>query len=80
MKYSESALEDALIHGWSNPSRTRKDFAFIARQKRLPSGVRWYRVIHVFHRRLRCRVIIDLKSGKFTHPMLAKELVSKLCP
>jgi len=45
-----------------------KDFAFIARQKRLRVGDEWYRVdLMFFHRRLRCLVIIDLKIGKFTH-------------
>src|SRR5204863_5740275 len=44
------------------------DFAFIGRQKRLRIGEEWYRVdLLLFHRRLRCLVIIDLKLGKFTH-------------
>jgi len=37
-EYSESALEDALIHRWSNSYLNSKDFAFIARQKTAASG------------------------------------------
>ncbi len=55
-EYSESALEDALIHRLEQfLLELGKDFAFIARQKRLRVGDEWY------------RVIIDLKIGKFTH-------------
>src|SRR5205814_2787716 len=44
------------------------DFAFVGRQKRLRIGEEWYHVdLLLFHRRLRCLVIIDLKLGKFTH-------------
>jgi YhcG PDDEXK nuclease domain len=44
------------------------DFAFIGRQRRLRIGDEWYRVdLIFFHRKLRCRVVIDLKLGKFTH-------------
>ena len=44
------------------------DFAFIARQKRLRIGGKWYRVDLVFyHRRLRCLVLIELKTGEFSH-------------
>jgi len=44
------------------------DFAFIARQRRLPIGDEWYRIdLRFSHRRLRCLVVIDLKIGKFTH-------------
>jgi predicted nuclease of restriction endonuclease-like (RecB) superfamily len=68
-EYSESALEDALIHRLEQfLLELGKDFAFIARQKRLRVGDEWYRVdLMFFHRRLRCLVIIDLKIGKFTH-------------
>ncbi len=31
-------------------------------------GTEWYRIdLLLFHRRLRCLVVIDLKIGKFTH-------------
>src|ERR1700733_4312822 len=44
------------------------DFTFIGRQRRLRVGDAWYRIdLLLFHRRLRCLVIIDLKTGKFTH-------------
>lgn len=68
-EYSESALEDALIHRLEQfLLELGNDFAFIARQKRLRVGDEWYRVdLMFFHRRLRCLVIIDLKIGKFTH-------------
>jgi predicted nuclease of restriction endonuclease-like (RecB) superfamily len=68
-EYSESALEDALIHRLEEfLLELGNDFSFIARQKRLRVGDEWYRVDLLFyHRRLRCLVIIDLKIGKFAH-------------
>jgi predicted nuclease of restriction endonuclease-like (RecB) superfamily len=40
------------------------DFTFVGRQRRLRVGDTWYRVdLMFFHRRLRCLVIIDLKTG-----------------
>jgi predicted nuclease of restriction endonuclease-like (RecB) superfamily len=68
-EYSESALEDALIHRLEEfLLEPGNDFSFIARQKRLRVGDEWYRVdLLFFHRRLRCLVIIDLKIGKFAH-------------
>lgn len=68
-EYSESALEEALIHHLEHfLMELGNDFAFIARQRRLRIDDQWYRVdLLFFHRRLRCLVIIDLKLGKFTH-------------
>ena len=68
-EYSESALEEALIHRLEHfLLELGSDFAFMARQKRLRVGNEWYRIdLLFFHRRLRCLVIIDLKIGKFTH-------------
>ena len=68
-EYSESDLEDALIHHLENfLMELGGDFAFIGRQRRLRIGGEWYRVdLLFFHRRLRCLVVIDLKLGKFTH-------------
>ena len=68
-EYSESDLEDALIHHLEAfLLELGGDFAFIARQKRLRVGNRWYRVDLVFyHRSLRCLVLIDLKIGEFSH-------------
>lgn len=68
-EYSETDLEDALIHSLEEfLLELGNDFTFVARQKRLRVGDTWYRVDLVFfHRLLRCLVIIDLKIGEFTH-------------
>ena len=68
-EYSENDLEEALIHHLETfLLELGSDFAFIARQKRLRVGNKWYRVDLVFyHRRLRCLVLIDLKIGEFSH-------------
>ncbi len=43
-------------------------FTFVARQKRIRVGAVWYRIdLLLYHRVLRCLVIIDLKRGTFTH-------------
>src|SRR5439155_22503894 len=62
-EYSESELEEALIqHLETFLLELGGDFTFVARQRRLRIGDRWYRVDLVFfHRRLRCLVILDLK-------------------
>ena len=68
-EYSESALEEALILQLESfLLELGNDFTFVGRQRRLRVGDAWYRVdLLLFHRRLRCLVIIDLKTGKFTH-------------
>jgi predicted nuclease of restriction endonuclease-like (RecB) superfamily len=68
-EYSESELEEALLkHLEHFLLELGSDFAFIGRQRRLRIGDTWYRVdLLLFHRRLRCLVVIDLKIGKFTH-------------
>lgn len=68
-EYSESDLEEALVHQLEDfLLELGGDFTLIGRQKRLRIGDEWYRVDLVFyHRRLRCLVIIDLKIGKLTH-------------
>ncbi|MEA2084620.1 MAG: PDDEXK nuclease domain-containing protein [Thermodesulfobacteriota bacterium] len=68
-EYSENDLEEALIHHLETfLLELGSGFAFIARQKRLRVGNKWYRVDLVFyHRRLRCLVLIDLKVGEFSH-------------
>ena len=68
-EYSETDLEEALIvHLERFLLELGHDFAFIARQRRLRIGQKWYRVdLIFFHRRLRCLVVIDLKVGEFTH-------------
>ena len=68
-EYSERDLEEALIqHLEAFLLELGPDFTFIARQKRLRVGDTWYRIdLVLYHRRLRCLVIIDLKIGKFDH-------------
>jgi len=68
-EYSESDLEDALVHHLETfLLELGGDFTFVGRQRRLRIGGVWYRVdLIFFHRRLRCLVIIDLKLGPYTH-------------
>jgi predicted nuclease of restriction endonuclease-like (RecB) superfamily len=68
-EYTENDLEDALVSKLESfLMELGSDFAFIGRQKRLRIGEEWYRVdLLLFHRRLRCLVVVDLKLGKFTH-------------
>ncbi|MFN7936822.1 MAG: PDDEXK nuclease domain-containing protein [Bryobacteraceae bacterium] len=68
-EYSESDLEEALIGDLERfLMELGNHFAFIARQRRLRIGTEWYRIdLLLFHRQLRCLVVIDLKIGKFTH-------------
>lgn len=68
-EYSESELEDALIrHLEWFLLELGNGFTFVARQKRIRIGTEWYRIdLMLYHRVLRCLVLIDLKRGKFTH-------------
>ncbi len=68
-EYSESELEDALIHKLEDfLLEMGYGFTFVARQKRLCIDDEWYRIdLLLYHRKLRCLVVIDLKIGKFTH-------------
>jgi predicted nuclease of restriction endonuclease-like (RecB) superfamily len=68
-EYSETDLENALIQYLEQfLLELGNDFTFVARQKRMRVGTEWYRVdLVLFHRRLRCLVVVDLKLGKFTH-------------
>lgn len=68
-EYSESDLEEALVrHLEWFLLELGNGFAFVARQKRIRIGAEWYRIdLVLFHRALRCLVLIDLKRGKFTH-------------
>ena len=68
-EYSESDLEEALIHHLEEfLLELGGDFTFVGRQKRLRVGDSWYRVdLVLYHRRLRCLVIIDLKLDEFSH-------------
>jgi predicted nuclease of restriction endonuclease-like (RecB) superfamily len=68
-EYSENDLEEALIlHLEKFLLELGNDFAFVGRQRRLRIGHEWFRVdLLLFHRRLRCLVIIDLKIGPLVH-------------
>lgn len=68
-EYSESALEEALIrHLQWFLLEMGTGFTFVGRQKRIRIGDSWYRMdLLLYHRRLRCLVIVDLKRGKFSH-------------
>lgn len=68
-EYSENDLEDALIHHLESfLLEMGTDFTFVARQKRIRVGDDWFRMdLLLYHRRLRCLVIIDIKIGKFDH-------------
>jgi predicted nuclease of restriction endonuclease-like (RecB) superfamily len=68
-EYSESELEESLIkHLESFLLELGEDFTFAGRQKRLRIGDTWFRIdLVLFHRRLRCLVLIDLKLGKLNH-------------
>ena len=68
-EYSESELEEALIHRLEDfLLELGSDFTFVGRQRRLRIDQTWYRVdLLLFHRRLRCLVIIDLKLSSLTH-------------
>jgi predicted nuclease of restriction endonuclease-like (RecB) superfamily len=67
--YAESDLEDALVrHLEAFLLELGNDFTFVARQKKIRVGKQWYRIdLLLFHRRLRCLFIFDLKLGRFTH-------------
>lgn len=68
-EYSESQLEDALIHRLEDfLLELGGDFTFVGRQRRLRIGESWFRVdLLFFHCRLRCLVIIDLKLTELSH-------------
>lgn len=68
-EYSENDLEEALIrHLEWFLLEMGAGFTFVARQKRIRIGGVWYRIdLLLYHRGLRCLVVIDLKTGEFTH-------------
>jgi predicted nuclease of restriction endonuclease-like (RecB) superfamily len=68
-EYSETELEDAIIrHLEWFLLELGSGFAFVARQKRIRIGDEWYRLdLLLYHRRLKCLVVVDLKIGKFSH-------------
>jgi predicted nuclease of restriction endonuclease-like (RecB) superfamily len=64
-EYSEAELEEALIrHLETFLLELGNEFTFVGRQRRMRVGDTWHRVdLLLYHRGLRCLVIIDLKSG-----------------
>lgn len=68
-EYSESELEEALIHHLADFLMELGDnFAFVGRQRRLRLDDSWFRVdLLFFHRQLKCLIVIDLKVGKFSY-------------
>jgi predicted nuclease of restriction endonuclease-like (RecB) superfamily len=68
-EYSESQLEDALIHHLEGfLMEMGGAFAFVGRQKRLRIDHEWFRVdLLFFHRKLRSLIIVDLKTGPLKH-------------
>lgn len=68
-EYSESELEEELIrHLESFLLELGSGFTFVARQKRIRIGNTWYHIdLLLYHRSLRCLVVIDLKMGTFSH-------------
>jgi predicted nuclease of restriction endonuclease-like (RecB) superfamily len=68
-EYSEGDLEEALIQRLADfLLELGDDFTFLGRQRRLRIDDTWFRVdLLLFHRRLRCLVIIDLKAGRFSY-------------
>ena len=68
-EYSESELEAALIQRLEDfLLELGEGFTFLGRQRRLRIDQTWYRVdLLLFHRKLRCLVIIDLKLGSLNH-------------
>ena len=68
-EYSETDLEDAIVrHLESFLLELGAGFTFVARQKRIRIGDEWYRIdLLLYHRALRCLVVVDLKLGRFSH-------------
>ncbi len=67
--YSESDLETAIINNLEHfLLELGKGFTFVARQKRITSGVKHFYIDLVFYNRpLKCFVLIDLKIGELKH-------------
>lgn len=68
-EYSESDLEDALVtHLAEFLLELGDDFTFLGRQRRLRIDDTWFRVdLVLYHRTLRCLLLIDLKIGRFSY-------------
>jgi predicted nuclease of restriction endonuclease-like (RecB) superfamily len=68
-EYSATEIEDALIGRMADfLLELGDDFTFVARQRRLRLDNSWFRVdILMFHRRLKCLVIVNMKVGDFSY-------------
>ncbi len=68
-EYGESELEEAIILNLERfLVELGRGFTFVARQRKIRIDAQWYKIdLLLFHRRLRCLVVIDLKIGSFTH-------------
>ena len=68
-EYGESDLEDAILrHLEQFLLELGRGFTFVARQQKLRIDAQWYKLdLLLFHRRLRCLVVADLKLGAFCH-------------
>lgn len=68
-EYGESDLEEAIIRKLEGfLVELGRGFTFVARQRKIRIDAQWYKIdLLLFHRRLRCLVVIDLKIGPFTH-------------
>ena len=68
-EYSESDLEEALIQRLADfLLELGDDFAFVGRQRRLRLDDTWFRIdLLFFHRRLKCLIVIEIKTGKFSY-------------
>jgi predicted nuclease of restriction endonuclease-like (RecB) superfamily len=68
-EYGESDLEEALVrHLEWFLLELGSGFTFVARQKRIRVGDSWFRIdLALYHRGLRCLVLVELKTGRFTH-------------
>lgn len=68
-EYGEGDLEEALVrHLESFLLELGTGFAFVARQRNIMIGSKTYHIdLLLFHRVLRCLVVIDLKRGEFSH-------------
>ena len=68
-EYGESDLEEAIIRNLEGfLVELGRGFTFVARQRKIRIDAQWYKIdLLLFHRRLRCLVVIDLKIGPFTH-------------
>ncbi|MFH1275965.1 MAG: PDDEXK nuclease domain-containing protein [Candidatus Woesearchaeota archaeon] len=68
-KYNESDIENKVISNLKNfILELGRDFLFVDRQKRITLANRHYYIdLVLYHRTLKCFVLIDLKLGEMTH-------------